>query len=255
MNFRPSPGCRSGVAGGKRCTSEEDEEELGSVVASDFERIIGIVKSICLTILIVSSALAACADRSPAGPVSPVAFFGPCFQQPNFIFDVQLNRWRSFPLAYFFDSSSFEPDLIDDYRDAVTSGLHRWAEATGTGLGAVVEVDDRLQAQFVITSRDLSPPEQFARTFHSTGTPFLAGGEIAFKRSDLTEIEDRIRDGEIDADVFFGVVAGVTAHEMGHLLGIIGHSPRDDVLMGTEYHDFPTIADVNTLIHAYCRDS
>jgi predicted Zn-dependent protease len=41
---------------------------------------------------------------------------------------------------------------------------------------------------------------------------------------------------------------------MGHLLGIIGHSSRTDVLMGPVFHDAPSIVDVNTLIRAYCHD-
>ncbi len=142
---------------------------------------------------------------------------------------------------------------VIDYREAITTGIRRWEEATGNGLGAVVQVDDRDRAQFVITFRDVTPSSTFARTFHATGTPFLAGGEIAFNRSYLTEIEGRVRDGELEPEVYARAVAGVAAHEMGHLLGIIGHSTRDDVLMGSSFHDAPTIADVNTLVHAYCR--
>ncbi len=167
--------------------------------------------------------------------------------------EVQLNRWRSFPLAYFFDSASFSQDLIGDYREAITTGIQRWPEATGNGLGTVVRVDERVQAQFVITFREVLPSDTFARTFHATGTPFLADGEIAFNRAYLTEFEDRVREGTMDPEVFFRAVAGVAAHEMGHLLGIIGHSARDDVLMGLSFHDAPTVADVNTLIHAYCQ--
>ncbi|MGH7558322.1 MAG: hypothetical protein ACREMD_11215 [Gemmatimonadota bacterium] len=84
-------------------------------------------------------------------------------------------------------------------------------------------------------------------------TPFLAGGEIVFNRTYLTEVEDRVREGELDREVFSRGVAGVAAHEMGHLLGIIGHSSQDDVLMGSSFHDAPTVPDVNTLIYAYCR--
>ncbi len=197
--------------------------------------------------------VAACGGGSPGGLDEAIPIFGPCNLQPNYVAEVRLNRWPSFPLAYFFDSASFSHDLVDDYREAVTTGIRRWAEATGNGLGAVVQVDERDQAQFVITFRDVTPSSTFARTFHATGTPFLAGGEIAFNRSHLTEIEGRVRDGELESEVYSRAVAAVAAHEMGHLLGIIGHSTRDDVLMGTSFHEAPTISDVNTLVHAYCR--
>lgn len=168
---------------------------------------------------------------------------------------MSLNRWRSFPLAYFFDDAGFSEDLLDSYRGAITTGLHRWSDATGTELGTVVEVANREQANFAITFRHVPSSGTIAQAFHSTGTPFLAVGEIAFNSSELKGIEERVRDGEIDRDVFFDVIAGVTAHEMGHILGIIGHPNRDDVLMGTAYHEAPVIAEVNTLIHAYCGDS
>lgn len=197
--------------------------------------------------------LTACGRGSPLAPDEPVPTFGPCDLQPNYVDEVRLNRWRSFPLAYFFDSASFNEDFVDDYRDAITTGIRRWEDATSNGLGSVVQVTDRNLSQFVITFRDVTPSTTFARTFHATGTPFLAGGEIVFNRTYLTEVEDRVREGELDREVFSRGVAGVAAHEMGHLLGIIGHSSRDDVLMGSSFHDAPTVPDVNTLIYAYCR--
>ena len=61
------------------------------------------------------------------------------------------------------------------------------------------------------------------------------------------------REGGISRQAFLRGISGIAAHEMGHLLGIIGHSTRTDVLMGPTFHDAPTIADVNTLIRAYCH--
>lgn len=197
--------------------------------------------------------VSACNGNSLAGTDEAVPTYGACNLQPNYISEVRLNRWRSFPLAYFLDSASFSPDLVTVYHEAITTGIRRWEETIGNGLGAVVETDVRDAAQFVITFRAITPSDAAARTFHSTGAPFLAGGEIAFNRSYLTGIEEEIRDGTLRMEVFSRGVAGVAAHEMGHLLGIIGHSTRDDVLMGESFHDAPTIADVNTLIHAYCR--
>jgi hypothetical protein len=88
---------------------------------------------------------------------------------------------------------------------------------------------------------------------HSTGTPFLAGGVIQFNRLGMQEGEDLFREGSISRETFLRGTSHIAAHEMGHLLGIIGHPSRTDVLMGPEFHDAPTALDVNTLIRAYCH--
>ncbi|HEY7531482.1 MAG TPA: hypothetical protein VH681_01715 [Nitrospiraceae bacterium] len=105
----------------------------------------------------------------------------------------------------------------------------------------------------MITYRQFTPVDSPARTFHSTGTPFLAGGEIAYNPSAMSEPEGLVRDGVLSREAFLRGISGIAAHEMGHLLGIIGHPRWTDVLMGPRYYDSPTIADVNTLIEAYCR--
>lgn len=203
--------------------------------------------------LVVGYAVAACNGSSPAGPDQAVPIYGSCNQRPNYIDEVALNRWRSFPLPYFFDSASFSPDFVDLYRDAIGTGIQRWADVTGTALGTIVEVDVREDADLVVIFRDVLPADISARAFHRTGTPFLAGGEIAFNRLDMEAREQRVRDGLLDREIFIFVVTLIAAHEMGHILGIIGHPMRDDVLMGDGLVAFPQPADLNTLIHAYCR--
>jgi hypothetical protein len=195
----------------------------------------------------------ACSGASPAGSEDGVPTFGPCNRQPNYISEVTLNRWRSFPLAYFFDSASFSPDFVDQYRETIGAGILRWADATGTDLGTIVQVNQRERADLVVTFRNVVPPDISVRAFHATGTPFLAGGEIAFNRADLAPREERVREGLIDRDLFFEVIGALAAHEMGHILGIIGHPSDDDVLMWNVLVAFPATADVNTLVHAYCR--
>ena len=164
----------------------------------------------------------ACNSGSPGGPDEAVPTYGPCNLPPNYVGEVVLNRWPSFPLTYFFDAASFPAEFLEDYRSAITDGIRRWDEAT-------------------------------ARVVHSTGTPFLAGGEIQYNPTGMREGEDLVREGRISRQTFLRGVSGIAAHEMGHLLGIIGH-PSQDVLMGLlSFHDTPTTADVNTLVHAYCR--
>jgi predicted Zn-dependent protease len=173
--------------------------------------------------------------------------------QPTYVSDVNLNRWRSFPLAFFFDAESFPPEFLADYRPAITDGIRRWDEATANELGAVVEIQERGTADFVITYREF-PGLASARVIHAAGTPFLAGGEIQFNPVGMREGEDLVRAGTISRETFHRGISSIAAHEMGHLLGIIGHPSRTDVLMGPAFHDAPTMIDVNTLIRAYCHD-
>lgn len=173
--------------------------------------------------------------------------------QPTYASEVALNRWRAFPLAFFFDAETFPSEFLDDYRSSITAGIRRWDEATANELGAVVQVDDREEADFMISYRTF-PGLATARVVHSTGIPFLAGGEIQFNPTGMREGEDLVREGTISRQTFHRGISGIAAHEMGHLMGIIGHSSRTDVLMGPAFHDEPTIVDVNTLIRAYCHD-
>lgn len=195
---------------------------------------------------------AACKGGSPAGPDDEIPIYGACDVQPTYVGEVNLNRWPSFPLAYFFDAASFPAEFLEDYRTAIIDGIGRWDEATANELAAVLEVEDLEAADFVITYTtfaSLAP----ARAVHSTGTPFLADGEIQYNATGMREGEDLVRDGVISVATFHRGISGIAAHEMGHLLGIIGHSSRTDVLMGPEFHDAPTPTDVNTLIRAYCH--
>jgi predicted Zn-dependent protease len=108
-------------------------------------------------------------------------------------------------------------------------------------LGAVVEVADREGADFEITYRAFSPPLFPARTIHRNGIPFLSRGVIQFNPTGMREGEDLVRAGTISRETFHRGISGIAAHEMGHLLGIIGHSSRTDALMGPAFHDAPSI--------------
>ncbi|MGH7567218.1 MAG: hypothetical protein ACREK2_10350 [Gemmatimonadota bacterium] len=209
-------------------------------------------RSAAASFVLLAWTAAACNSGSPVDPGVPIPPYGPCNQTPNYRDQVVLNRWRSFPLAFFFDAASFPSEFLGDYRSAITDGIRRWDAATANELGAVVEVDEREAADFVITYRAFPPALSPARVVHSTGTPFLAGGEIQYSPTGMREGEELVREGRISRQTFLRGVSGIAAHEMGHLLGIIGHPTRDDALMGPTFHDAPAVVDLNTLIHAYC---
>jgi predicted Zn-dependent protease len=204
--------------------------------------------------LVLLTVAAACKGASPVGPDSEVPIYGACNVQPTYVSEVALNRWPSFPLTYFFDAASFPSEFLEEYESAIAAGIRRWDMATANQLGAVEEVEDRGTADFVITYDEVSTEPAIAFTVHSTGTPFLAGGEIHYVASGMREGEDLLREGRISRQTFLRVISSIAAHEMGHLMGIIGHSSREDVLMGPRLLDAPTTLDLNTLSRAYCHD-
>lgn len=210
------------------------------------------IRSIAQTCAFALLAAAGCGSDSPTSPKLEVPIYGSCNAQPAYASEVALNRWPSFPLTYYFYGETFPLELVAEYRSAIAEGIRRWDAATVDDLGAVVEVHDPDEAQFVISYRAFSPPLNPARTIHANGSPFLAGGEIQFNPSGMAEGEELVRRGTISRETFVRGISGIAAHEMGHLMGIIGHSSRSDVLMGREFRDAPTPLDINTLIRAYC---
>jgi hypothetical protein len=144
---------------------------------------------------------AACKSDSPTGPDEAVPIYGACDVQPTYVGEVNLNRWRSFPLTYFFDDASFPAEFLVDYRAAITDGIRRWDEATSNELGAVEEVGDREAADFVILYLEFPVPAA-ARVIHSAGTPFLAGGQIQFNPIGMRVGEDFVREGTISRETF-----------------------------------------------------
>ena len=196
--------------------------------------------------------LASCKNGSPTSPPLEIPIYGSCDVEPTYASQVALNRWPSFPLSYHYRDETFPAEFREEYRSAIMDGIRRRDAMTPNELGAVVEAENPEDAHFVISYRPFSPPLISARTVHANGQPFLAGGEIWFNPSGLQEGEDLLRESRIQRATFLRVVSSIAAHEMGHLMGIIGHSARPDVLMGTEFIDAPTQMDVNTLIRAYC---
>lgn len=203
---------------------------------------------------ILFATIQACDSGSPAGLDDPVPTYGECNLTPNYINEVDLNRWPSFPLRYYFDSASFPTEFLADYRSSITDGIRRWHELAVDELGAIIEVNAQTDSDFLVVYREITPTNSPARTFHSTGTPYLEGGEIVYNSTAMAQVEEMVRNG-FSRDAFRRGLSSIAAHEMGHLMGIIGHPSRTDVLMGSSVfsQDGPTLSDMNTLIHAYCR--
>ncbi|MGH7562812.1 MAG: hypothetical protein ACREK5_00085 [Gemmatimonadota bacterium] len=189
------------------------------------------------------AALCASCNGGTSGP-DPIPVPGICNLQPNYVSEVQLNRWRDFPLRYSLIDSTFSNENRDLALNRIIEGIHEWSVSTNARIGSVVQIRNTDEADLVILAENLGPRLQ-ARATHATGTPFLSGGRIIFNQETVVEFS-RVDGG--------GPIATLAAHEMGHHLGIIGHISTQGNLMSTStLAPGPTAADINTLLHAYCR--
>jgi hypothetical protein len=194
-------------------------------------------------VLAAVAVICSCDDGVLGPDQNSAPILGSCNAQPNYVPQVILNRWYDFPLRFVLIESSFPVDDRDEVLERIIEGIHQWSSSTNGRIGSLVEVRDADEADLIIEADDLGTTGA-ARTTHATGTPFLSGGRIAFDRQTVIELS-QVEDGRF--------ISALAAHEMGHLLGIIGHPSLQDVLMSAPLQaERPTTADLNTLMHAYC---
>jgi hypothetical protein len=193
--------------------------------------------------LVAVAAICASCDSGVSGPDETAPpILGSCNVEPNYVSQVRLNRWREFPLRYDIIETTFPEENRDDILARVMDGINQWAVSTNDRIGSLVRIRDGDDVDLIIVAEDLA--DGSARTIHAGGSPFLFGGRIIFDRQTVAMLS-RI-DGQI--------LSAVAAHEMGHLLGIIGHPAMEDVLMHAPHQaPQPTTTDLNTMSHAYCR--
>lgn len=212
------------------------------------------IRSRRVGLTILAAGALACGGAT-TGPGGTVPIYGECGLEPNYVGQVRLKRWQSFPLTYLFWSPAFPSEFVDDYRASIAAGIRRWDEATSDELGAVVEVDRVEDAQVVITYEDFMSKEAYAHVSYAGPSAYLKHAAISFNRSAMGEIEDLVRSGSLDRANFDAGIAGIAAHEMGHVLGIIDHPTDPNSIMGPQFVfvEYPTVDDINTIMDAYCR--
>jgi hypothetical protein len=179
---------------------------------------------------------------------------GDCGVAPSFADETQLKRWRSFPIDLYVDPSSLPRELRQTYLEGIERGVGLWAEATRGKIGGVHLNYDRPDSPISISlSLDPLPDRAIGSTELRVAGSRILSATVSLTRSHFEGTAFLVQD-----------VASTTAHEMGHALGIVDHSPHPEDKMwvsgnfgvhneGRDPEHLITRRDVNTLEEAYCR--
>lgn len=225
------------------------------------------------------------AGGSPSSAGNALFSYGKCDLTPNYVRDkVNLVRWAGNPNGTRIQISvsvsidrrlpGLSAKAAERYRSGARLGAGIWGSALATLLGGNAFLDlevkeDDPSAQIKIILRDsVSPIDEMAEgeVNHTYGTVnghhVITGAEIVLHRAGrntLKVTEGFLERGTWSEWQFESKIGEIVAHEMGHALGINGHSSNPADLMasslGEPQLDFKTWisqADANTLLHAYC---
>lgn len=217
-----------------------------------------VARSSRLVAVALIAATASCGSDSPSAPALESLPALKCSAVPNYAMNTdlggRLERWEAFPLTVAIDSSSMA--LVESWtvwRMGIELGLRAWADATNGALGTTRLVSDASTADIVVRVSTVDPDSDCSSLdCRGEVTTQVYGGRmhravlLLYPEARTTWTRDK--------------VAQVTAHEMGHALGILLHSfdPADLMWGGglgppvIERYPWITPADLNTLAYAYC---
>ncbi len=163
---------------------------------------------------------------------------------PNYVPSVQLLHWPVFPLRIYFKRDA---NYTAARQSLAIQGFNRWVTATNAATG-----NKGVSYALVNNLADSNVNVSFY--------PFTGGAGDTLG----TTVDHYYEDSStIDsADISLGITGSdyndllTAAHEMGHCLGILKHSPNKTDLMYFEGNDTTggaiTALDLNTILTAYC---
>ncbi len=181
---------------------------------------------------------AAFALASCAGPGSTSsAVCGPDSFTPNFSDELDLKRWASLPIRVYFQTDTNTSGV--NVENEARQGFDQWESALGQNLWT--EVTSAASANLVVQVQTVSPQSTLGVT-----TIYYFQGQTTINRAEMT-----IYSWSSLPPAGYGPTA---THELGHALGINGHSSSNADIMyfSGNSTDFLTLRDLNTLRTAYC---
>jgi len=193
----------------------------------------------------------------PLSPDRAPLILADCGAQPNFASATHLKRWQSFPVDIYVDLGPIPETLVDVYREGVERGIHLWAEALQRTMGRLVQFRVSYSPNAAPVTLSLSAGPLLENAMGITELTFtdelIVNAKIKLTRSHYERTPFLVND-----------LANTTAHEIGHVLGIVDHSPSSEDKMsaagnfGVHNQDqdpvsLLTASDLNTLREAYCR--
>ena len=204
----------------------------------------------------IALALVACTPLPSSRGATP-EILASCGAQPNFASATQLKRWQSFPVDVYVDLGPIPEALLDVYREGVERGIHLWAEALQHTIGRIV--------QFRVSYSPNAAPVTLSLTAGSLPENAMGITELTFTDDRIVNANVKLTRSKYERTPFLvNDLANTTAHEIGHVLGIVDHSPSSEDKMWAAGNfgmhnqaqdpvSLLTANDLNTLREAYCR--
>ncbi len=175
----------------------------------------------------------------------------------NAVFGNDILRWdiRSFPLKVYFENANEVPQY---YIENINKALSLWSNSTN--FVKFTQVNDKQSANIIIAFKDL--PEDFCKKDACSYVVAFTEPEISsqkiLKKMDLTFYKTNPRHENFSSQE----ILNTALHEIGHTLGIMGHSnnPRDLMFAQKDnssryFNSLPTPNftrnDLNTLVLLY----